>query len=136
MILLSNYQCQYTGVRHARASLPKMREPPNGVKICSSTIGIESSHVQKWLNDSDWIKDKPGAINTLKDIATGKETAPEEESASKLENKDLVRQGQLTMMGLLVYRRLQECAQRLVNGLYGRSAVWPVARPLWKPLRC
>ena len=55
----------------------------------------------------DWIMDKQGAINTLKDIATGKETAPEEESASKLENKDLVRQGQLTMMGLLVYRRLQ-----------------------------
>jgi hypothetical protein len=55
----------------------------------------------------DWIKDKPGAINTLKDISTGKETAPEEETASKLEEKDLVRQGQLTMMGLLVYRRLQ-----------------------------
>ena len=44
-----------------------------------------------------------------------------------MENKDWEGQGQL-MMGLLVYRRLQECAQRLVNGLYGRSAVWPVAR--------
>lgn len=53
-----------------------------------------------------WIRDKPRLVNTLKTIVAGKKLTYGEKYTSELETKGLVRQGQLTMMGLLVYRRL------------------------------
>lgn len=54
-----------------------------------------------------WIRDNPRLVNTLKTIGAGKKLTYGEKYTSELETKGLVRQGQLTMIGLLVYRRLQ-----------------------------
>jgi len=63
-----------------------------------------SEVVQRLL---DWIKDKPRELDTLKRIATGKDAPMAEETVQGLEEQGLVRQGQLSLLGLLVYRRIE-----------------------------
>jgi predicted transcriptional regulator len=63
-----------------------------------------SEVVERLIN---WLEDKPRAVNALKDIVAGKDTLDEEESALALEDRGLARRGKLTILGLLVYRRLQ-----------------------------
>ncbi|MFC1802425.1 hypothetical protein ACFL0D_00495 [Thermoproteota archaeon] len=60
------------------------------------------------LNDSArWGKDQHRDRNVLRNIATGNETSDEIGPVSMLEEKGMVKEGQLTMAGLLVYHRLQ-----------------------------
>jgi len=55
----------------------------------------------------DWITSKPRELDALKKIATGEETALVAEARQGLEEQGLVKQGHLSLMGLLVYRRIE-----------------------------
>lgn len=55
-----------------------------------------------------WIVKRPKAINVLKKIATGKEIVYGKELISELESMGLIKQGKLTLLGDLVYARLQQ----------------------------
>jgi hypothetical protein len=59
--------------------------------------------------------DEPRALNTLKSIAAGKDVLYDETSISALEDKGLVKRGQLTMTDHLVY---------IVDYSEGHAAVW------------
>ena len=55
----------------------------------------------------DWITGKPRELDALKRIATGEDTASEGEALTRLKEQGLVRQGYLSLLGLLVYRRIE-----------------------------
>jgi len=55
-----------------------------------------------------WIKKRPKAIYVLKKIAARKEIVNGKELISELESMGLTRQGKLTLLGDLVYARLQQ----------------------------
>lgn len=55
-----------------------------------------------------WIKKRPKAIYVLKKIAARKEIVNGKELISELESVGLTRQGKLTLLGDLVYARLQQ----------------------------
>jgi len=55
-----------------------------------------------------WLKDRPKVIFALKRIAEGEEVEDEKESIPELENAGLARKGKLTILGQILYRRLED----------------------------
>lgn len=59
-----------------------------------------------------WLKGKPEAIDTLRNIAAKKEVIDGKQLVSELEKKGLVKQGELTVLGDILCARLQQRACR------------------------
>jgi len=59
-----------------------------------------------------WLKGKPEAIDTLRNIAAKKEVIDGKQLVSELEKKGLVKQGELTVLGDILCARLQQRARR------------------------
>lgn len=55
-----------------------------------------------------WLKERPKAIEVLRKIASGKEIKNGKELISELENMHLVMQGRMTILGDIVYARVQQ----------------------------
>ena len=55
----------------------------------------------------NWIKKRPEAVEIFVNVVTGKDVSNDEELLSELEGKSLIKQGKSTILGDIVYRRLQ-----------------------------
>ncbi len=55
----------------------------------------------------NWIKERPEAVDILVNVVTGKDASNDKELLSELEGKSLIKQGKSTILGDIVYRRLQ-----------------------------
>jgi len=55
----------------------------------------------------NWIKERPEAVDILVNVVTGKDFSNDKELLSELEGKSIIKQGKSTILGDIVYRRLQ-----------------------------
>lgn len=58
----------------------------------------------------NWIKKRPEAVDILVNVVTGKDVSNKKELLSELEGKSIIKQGRSTILGDIVYRRLQHAS--------------------------